>query len=136
MVELTSPRHALSASVCPMARNITLTLQRTGQFSVRYTRDHAHQCGPTLEADIMNYDVTLTVGDEALDSNGFVIDNFAIEHYFHDTYHELPVFQSCERIALRALRDFKSTLGEKLLAAKVTISGMPVARITAEEKWG
>lgn len=113
----------------------TLVLERSGEFSVRYSKTNAHQCGPSLETDVLTYVVRLTMTDESLDENGFVIDNFEIAKFFHDSYHEVKVFQSCELIALGALKHWKSRLGDKLLAMEVTIAGMPQARITASERW-
>src|SRR5690349_18792761 len=105
--------------------DILLTLTRTGQFSVRYTHDHARQCGPTMQTDVLTYEVELTMTGEDLDQQGFVVDNNYVAQYFHDTYHEVSSFVSCERIAMRACIDLKRILGDKLIAVKCVISGFP-----------
>lgn len=109
-----------------------LQIERDGKFSVRYTERNDNQCG-NLKADILLYNVKICVQESALDENGFIIDNMVIYNYFRDTFHEVAVFQSCERIALQAMQYFRDMLGEHLISIEVTVSGVPEAKMTA--KW-
>lgn len=108
----------------------TLMIERDGKFSVRYTERNDNQCG-NLKADILLYNVKICVADTALDENGFIIDNMVIYNYFRDTFHEVAVFQSCERIALQAMNYFRDMLKEHLVSIEVTVSGVPEAKMTA-----
>lgn len=110
----------------------TLQIERDGKFSVRYTERNDNQCG-NLKADILLYNVKICVADTALDENGFIIDNMVIYNYFRETFHEVAVFQSCERIALQAMQYFKDLIGSHLVSIEVTVSGVPEAKMTA--KW-
>lgn len=112
-----------------------LTLERSGEFSVRYKHDHWGQCGPTNTTDVLQYSVKLVMEAGALDKDGFVIDNFKVQEYFHNTYHEVEDFHSCEVIAIKAVGDFKWMLGHKLKRIECTIGGMPQAKLTATEQW-
>lgn len=112
-----------------------LLLERSGQFSVRYSDNNKNQCGPTRETDIMDYCMKLTMSGAALDKHGFTVDNMFIQEYFHNKYKLIPEFQSCERIAIQACKDMKESIGDRLLAVECMISGFAEAKITASCKF-
>lgn len=116
--------------------DLILTLERSGQFSVRYTEDNTNQCGPTRLTDILTYRVKLTMSADTLDENGFVVDNMFVDRYFKETYRLVPVFESCEKIAIRTCRDMRKALGSRLLGVEVSIAGMKEAVLTARCTFG
>lgn len=111
--------------------DLTLSLEREGEFSVRWTESNDTQCGPTKLTDIMIYKAKITMNGAMLDDNGFIVDNMFIHYYFLEKYKEVRIFESCERIAIAACKDLKEKIGERLMAVEVMIAGTPQARLTA-----
>lgn len=109
----------------------SLTLQRVGSFSA-HAPVNRHQCG-RQGLQNFSYSVAIKGGADTLDSQGFLIDNRAVQQYFDKTYslnHTLKEVPSCEQIALKACEDFR-TLVPKSKGVRVTISGSPQAKISA-----
>lgn len=119
-----------------MSESLTLTIRRHGEFSVRFTGSNVDQCG-LPGTHILRYDVRIVGDEDHLTEQGFIIDNNAIHSYFVRTYETVRDFESCERIAARACRDFKAMFGSGELAdvlvreIEVTIAGGPNAGLTA-----
>jgi hypothetical protein len=119
-----------------MSESLTLTIRRHGEFSVRFTGSNADQCG-LPGTQILRYDVRIVGDEDHLTDQGFIIDNNAIHSYFLTTYDRVRDFESCERIAARACRDFKAMFGRGELRdvvareIEVTIAGGPNAGLTA-----
>jgi hypothetical protein len=90
---------------------LPMTLHRTGSFVVNDTAEDHAQCGFRRGDRQVWYDVSIESDSSMLDSDGFVLDNNAVQHYFDDTYATVTEFQSCERIAIRAILDLCRLMG-------------------------
>lgn len=110
-----------------------ITINREGQFSVRYTNDASNQCG-LRGTMVLNYKVKIVGDSEHLNSKGFIVDNNEIHDYFVGGFEKVVNFESCEKIAMRACEDLKRMCedqGARVHAIDVTISGNPQAGLTA-----
>jgi hypothetical protein len=88
-----------------------ITLHRTGDFLVNDKAEDSTQCGFTRGSRQVFFDVSIESDTEMLDGNGFVLDNNEVQHYFEREYAHVTVFQSCERIALKAIDDLRALMG-------------------------
>jgi hypothetical protein len=117
--------------------DMKLTIRRSGTFAVTWSGSNASQCG-ALGTQVLTYAVVIVGHEQHLTPEGFIIDNNDIHQYFVRTYQNVGDFESCERIAARACRDFRQMFGKGALAdvkvsrIEVTISGSPTAGLTAE----
>lgn len=110
-----------------------ITINREGQFSVRFTHSNENQCG-VAGTQVLNYKVKIVGDSEHLNDRGFIVDNDDIHGYFTRTYDRVRDFKSCEHIAIEACKDLKNLCedsGAKVYAVDVTISGNPLAGLTA-----
>lgn len=113
--------------------DLALTIDRTGTFAVHFRGSNATQCGAT-GTRVLHYRVRIGCDERHLNPNGFIIDNNDIQAYFDRVYNGVQDFESCERIAARACRDFHTMLDETGVEPqfiKVTVSGSPAAGLTA-----
>lgn len=110
---------------------VHLTLIRTGEFSVRFTEDNRNQCGPSHTTDILRYRVEICMTGDCLDEQGFMVDNGFVAAYFRNKYRNIDIFESCEKIAILAVRDMYKALCPRAVAVKVEISGFPEAILRA-----
>jgi hypothetical protein len=110
-----------------------ITINREGQFSVRHTHSSENQCG-LKGTQVLTYKVKIIGDSDHLGNNGFLIDNDEIHNYFIVKYQKVREFQSCELIAVRACEALMKLCeghGAKVHAIDVTISGNPLAGLTA-----
>ena len=113
--------------------DLALTIERTGTFAVHWSGSNASQCG-IAGTRVLHYTVRIGCGEQHLNPHGFIIDNNDIHAYFDRTYQGVRDFESCERIAAKACKDFHATLDESGVEPtfiEVTISGNPAAGLTA-----
>lgn len=108
---------------------LEISIARSGQFTVNWSGSNAAQCG--LGPNTLNYHVRIVGDDEHLTPEGFIIDNNDIHAYFVNKYADVKDFESCERIAITACKDFCAMLGERARDIQVTIDGNPLAGLTA-----
>lgn len=110
-----------------------LELEHTGSFDiVRVTGDETGRCGILGSPRTLAYRVCITSAPQFLDDNGFIIDWQHIRDYFRETYRNLAVFPSCERIACRACSDIVTLLDERAMRVEVTVgSGARAAGMKA-----
>ena len=83
-----------------------------GEFSATLVPGTAH-CGLSYGAGIGNFKYTVEIeyiSDEALDHNGFLLDNLTFQDYFQ---HLEPINVSCEILARRCANDFKKMVGTR-----------------------
>jgi hypothetical protein len=119
--------------------SLSLVIERHGDFAVTFKGSNASQCG-ALGTQILRYVVRITGSEDHLTDQGFIIDNNDIHRYFVNTYKDVQDFESCERIATKACRDFKAMFGVGPLSnvhvseIAVTVGGSPQAGITATWK--
>lgn len=107
-------------------------METTGRFDVVSAGDISARCGLLGSAMSIAFKVVIASSPAHLDDNGFIIDWQEIHEYFADTYREVAVFPSCERIACRACTDIAAMLGEKCNSIEVTIgSGKHAAGMKA-----
>lgn len=116
--------------------NLSLSIERKGQFSVRWSGSNRTQCGPEGNRTLY-YAVQILGDEEHLTTEGFIIDNRAIHDYFVREYANVRDFLSCEAIACKACRDLKAMFGQgklrnvKIHGIRVSVGGSPDAKITA-----
>jgi hypothetical protein len=106
------------------------TIRRNGEFDAQLIG--SVHCGLTQGFNRFRYEVEISVDNDGLDNQGFVIDNKAIQEYFDTTYRGRPTTRSCEAIARTACEDFKAMLGDRSKhCARVCIRvfGLPTAHI-------
>lgn len=109
-----------------------LELETSGIFVVEVATDETGRCGLVGSPRRIAYKVLIKSAPDYLNENGFIIDWQHIRQYFADTYRELAVFPSCERIACQACSDIAGMLGMKCHSIEVTIgSGERPAGMTA-----
>lgn len=119
---------SITCAVAPQ----TIELETTGHFVVEAAVDESSRCGTLGSPRRIAYKVVITSAPEHLDANGFIIDWQEIRNYFVETYRNVTVFPSCERIACQACTDIVERLGACCLALDVTIgSGERPAGMTA-----
>jgi hypothetical protein len=118
-----------------------LVLRRKGTFNANWSDTHT-MCGfpeEILGTKILsyryNYECTIEA-DSSLDTDGFIIDQLALDRYFQVKYHHRQVAKSCERLALQAVKDVAELLRTKGMTSvfriAVTISFNDLASMTAE----
>jgi hypothetical protein len=112
------------------ASPVRLFMKRVGKFTVGQCQDDTTQCG-FKGTRTLDYRVVIEGSPEHLTPEGFLIDNFAIQRYFDDTYKVVTHFLSCERIALKAVADIRRMVGTGCKAVEVTVDGTGVAGLTA-----
>jgi hypothetical protein len=112
---------------------LSLTIERTGQFSVNFNGSNESQCG-LAGTTVLTYKVKIGCEETGLNEHGFIIDNNHIQGYFDSVYRNVRDFESCERIACKACRDFHAIMDDASVDAQfieVTISGNPLAGLAA-----
>ena len=116
--------------------SMSLVIERRREFAVAFSGAKATQCG-AKGTQILSYRVRIGGMEKHLTSQGFIIDNNAIHDYFMAKYRAVQDFESCERIASAACRDFKAMFGQaplelvKVRFVEVMVGGSPVAAITS-----
>ncbi len=92
-----------------MDNPITVTINRTGDFSVQPEQFTGNQCGRTERVEY-SFDVTIEATDKKLiEPDMFVLDRMLVEKYFVDKYEaERHACSSCEIMCLEAVNYFKS----------------------------
>jgi hypothetical protein len=110
---------------------------REGTFDFQGAQDLANRCGITGQGLRYRYQVRLFA--ESLDGRGFILDNRAINCYWHLVYsNEVPkVLPSCEVMADSACADFRSLAsmqGVQLTGCEVRIFGGTHSAVTS--RWG
>lgn len=108
----------------------TLTLTRRGSFIVEEADRRDTQCGVKGTQKFF-YKVELTCTPEALDENGFLIDQLEIKNYMVERHRQMDEFPSCERLALRCLDEIRP-MCKGVMAMRVTVGAGPEAYMTAE----
>lgn len=98
-----------------------IELETTGYFVIESAGDETGRCGTLGSPRRLAFKVLITSAPEHLNEHGFIIDWQEIHSYFADTYRELAVFPSCERIACQACGDIATMLGGKCSIIEVTI---------------
>lgn len=124
--EIPAARLASGSSSLP----VRLTMKRIGKFTVGECADDTTQCG-FKGTRTLDYKVVIEGSPEHLTKEGFLIDNFAVQRYFDDTYKSVKVFLSCERIAIKAVEDIRRMVGVGVKAVEVTVDGTGLAGLTA-----
>lgn len=120
----------MTTAAAPFA---TLRLERNGDWIVTASGDRSRKCGPPAE-NHMAYRVFVECPDDALDADGFVIDHNEIQAYFERTFGHVVDFPSCERIAVKAIRDLHELMvsrGSRPCGIEVTVAAFGAAGITA-----
>jgi hypothetical protein len=111
---------------------LTGFIQRaTGEFTVRLMPNTPH-CGPKQTtfvetSDPYRYEIELTYNAQALDSEGFLIDNLWFRSYF-DALRDVHLSISCELLAQQIARDMCTQLGDRACycdAVCVRLYGVP-----------
>lgn len=129
-VETAAPALPPSLDRTDSALSMRLTMKRIGKFTVGACEDDSTQCG-YKGTRTLDYKVVIEGSPEHLTKEGFLIDNFAVQRYFDDTYKTIKQFVSCERIALKAVSDIRKMVGVGVRAVEVTVDGTGVAGLTA-----
>lgn len=104
----------------------TLRLTRRGAFTVdpRAT-ERATQCG-RHGANVFRYHVVIECPPEALDSDGFIIDNAKVQRYFVEKWRLAKVIPSCEVMAMKAVAFFAKRVPlARRIEATVRLAGRP-----------
>jgi hypothetical protein len=117
---------------------MTMTLERTGQFAVTWTESNENQCG-LHGTQILTYRVKITSDTSNLNTQGFIVDNDKIQHYFDTRYKNVKEFGSCEHLAMIACKDLRLLCtkdGAIVKAVDVEISGAPHSKLTCSWQWG
>lgn len=84
-------------------KDISITINRMGNFIVDDLQQHPNQCG---KVGVRNYKykVSVTGSSRYLDAQGFLVDNMVIYHYFIDTYNNKKLkCESCESMVCAAI---------------------------------
>jgi hypothetical protein len=111
----------------------TLRLERNGTVDVVASGDRSRKCGPP-EANTLSFKVCVECADTALGHDDFVIDHNELQAYFDRTWSRVVDFPSCERIAVKSIRDIHGIMcerGTKPCAIEVTVAAFGQAGITA-----
>lgn len=92
-----------------------------GSFSIEVIGDR--HCGPNHDSPkVFAYEVEVSYPDEALDGNGFLLDNLHFENYFKGLGEtEL----SCELLARMAAREIHAATEERAISTQVGIWAIP-----------
>lgn len=107
----------------------TLKLTRRGSFTVEQAKDTATQCG--LEGtQKLFYRVEITCTPDALDENGFLIDQLEIHKYMTERHRTMDKFPSCERLSLQCLEEIRA-MCSGVLEMEVTVGMNEKAFMTA-----
>jgi hypothetical protein len=112
--------------VCAVEPQV-LELETTGTFVIERAGDENGRCGLTGSPRILAFKVVVASHPSFLNEQGFIIDWQEIHDYFADTFREVAVFPSCERIACQACTDIGTRLGHRCLGLEVTIGSGPTA---------
>lgn len=119
---------------------MTLSVNRTGSFTVKSCQFTEEQCGNEKERKY-SFEVRVEASNESLSPDGFVVDNQVLYEYFRERYEGRrdPV-RSCETVAQEAVEYFLKwfSSGEpwraavKLKRIAVMVRGHESSFITAE----
>lgn len=85
-------------------------------------------CGVNDQTVTVNWKIELTWKSDALDENGFLLDNTAFKGYF-TAMSTVPVNISCENLAKKIAHDIRDMAGERLISVSVTLSPFPGVEI-------
>ena len=110
--------------------SVRLSMKRIGKFTIGECEDDTTQCG-YKGTRTLDYAVLIEGSPERLTPEGFLIDNFAVQRYFDETYKSVKQFVSCERIAMKAVSDIRRMVGIGVKAVSVTVDGTGKAGLTA-----
>jgi hypothetical protein len=104
------------------------TLKRWGEF-VCYVKPGTPHCGPDDQIQrIFKYSITCKTNDDALDHEGFIIDNLAVSAYFDNKCGpQNPVTVSCENFARQAALDLYGMLPVSHACHEVDVTITPFA---------
>lgn len=113
-------------------------LRRMGWFKPHVDR-LPPRCGPIDREDrkLFRYDAWVSVSDDGLDTDRFILDNKVISDWFQDYENSFRVFNSCEAICEQAAEIFLRELGPRRRFATevcVRIWGLP-GKAYAEYMW-
>jgi|SRR5712671_5007331 len=86
-------------------------------------------CGINDLTVTVDWKIELTWGADALDSNGFLLDNTAFKGYF-TAMSTVAIDISCENLAKKIAEDIRAMAGSKLITVSVTLS--PFAGVEIE----
>src|ERR1700730_3907174 len=102
------------------------TLKRWGEF-VCWIAPKTPHCGPDDQIQrIFKYHVTCKTSDDALDSEGFVVDNLTLSAYFDNACGPAnPVTMSCAHFARKAALDIFALLPKSQACREVDVSIQP-----------
>lgn len=106
-----------------------LKLTRRGKFTVKQAGKDETQCGIRGTRNLY-YRVELTCSPQALDENGFLIDQLKIKEYMEKSHEEVEEFLSCEKLAMKCLEDIRG-MCEGVMKMEVTIGANKEAFMTA-----
>lgn len=120
---------------------MNLCLKRKGNFLADWQSTKG-MCGtPRFDTDTYvqyNYECIIEADHSELDSNGFLIDQLEVNKYFEVKYKTRKKAQSCERIAIEAVKEIADLLyanGHRKvnrIAVTVAPTGVELASMTCE----
>lgn len=113
----------------------TIAIRRSGAFVVEWSGNSKAQCGYHGEKQL-TFDVTIA-GREVDCPQGWLVDNNDVPAYFENTYKRVRTFESCERIASKAVDAFREKCAEYGAVPnyiRVAVSGIENSEIAVEWK--
>lgn len=110
--------------------NMMLTLTRRGSFEVRAVKNSdATQCGIRGTRKFY-FRAEIDCPSNAIDENGFIVDQFDVLRMFRARYRKVNNLPSCEHLALDACREIHK-LAPYATDIRVTVGTGPKAYMTA-----
>ena len=108
----------------------TLTMTRRGTFTIERAHDDAAQCGPRGTRRFF-YTVQVECPSDALDGDGFIVDQLDVAEFMQSSNRRWRVVDSCELMALNAAHGLYR-LCPSARRVRVTVGASRDAYMTAE----